>query len=258
MSEDEYRTNLSTLKDELAFLPLIGFGLALSREGSFYLFLGVDPLHVLNLADLVKVSVFYVLPTVPVFLFSSVVGAILMDKSENGKTKIGKLVASNTGRITRGIVLVLALLYWCFGLFPQSGYFFFLMFLVWLYGPKLTSVFLEATKSGAVAFGVLLLVILAMILSSNGAREAMNIRQGMLDDYPSYYAKQDEASDTYLVRNLSAGALVATRDENSVVFHGSNDQTVSFTIDPEPFKGWLCMTFGWCGLSGWSPSFLTE
>lgn len=225
----------------MSLLPVFGFVYAMSYEQAFFFSLGMRASQFLSLEDVIRSSVIYVAPSIPIILFSMWMG-VNIRVSSNGvlfserDSKFEKLVFY----FICANVLIIGSSYLLFGLSPELGIFFLLLIVsIFFFRFIVNAATIELGLSPHVGFVMYSLAIPAVIFAGQGIQSALQVRQANEMTYP-------KSGDEFFVRSLSNGEFVLSNDLETLEYHISNGRVVYFELNRKMFKGFLCEGFDWC------------
>ncbi len=241
----------------ISVLPVVGLAFAFCREGSFYYFLGVDPFQIVQIADLARVSVFYVVPALPLVLIGLWLGANSRQTDDNSAHERTIIPFP---KVLWWLLIFSAgtpvILYIFLGFNPPTGQFLLIVTCTIFAFTKiidLSSLFGGNTKAQSTTY---LFLLVCSIFAGQGSMEAMTIRSGDRDELALLVDTENGiqgSNEHSLVRALSGGHLVITNSADQLYFVSNETSAyIQFEVDNEPFRGILCYAFDVCRFSGWS------
>lgn len=241
----------------LAAIPALGFVLAISKEASFFYFLGVDMGQILDTSDIIRSSALNVLPAIPIlllsllsFTFSSLIVTTGQEK------KIEVITSDVVYYIMLATIVLSAGAFLLLGIAPESAVFSIavLVFLVLIREFVRLGKPLGASFRAYIASMVLLLVVGNFIAS--GALLAFKVRSGNLLSFPLFEdssSSSETQSEVRLIRRFSEGVLLLDY-QNKLIYYKHNTERLRLTynLKTEPYRGLFCYSLGWCWASGWT------
>lgn len=240
----------------IPIVPSIGFVLALCQEFAFFWHLGVNPNDLMTVGDIVRVSVFNVLPVVPLVLLS-----IWLNDYErySGPTKTTreKIYAAYDSGGSYLFVAIISFSAFAFLLFGWSPVIGTLMTYIWLILLFARIVIVPMFIQYEVPYKALVFIYLLMcvVFAGYGAVDALQIRSGDRSNLPRLNDHELEivsAEPLFVLKTFSNGVLVGTDVRDKIWFvSDSLSRTLEFNINPNPYAGFLCNSFEWCAFSGW-------
>jgi len=231
----------------LGLLPAISFVLSICYEGLFYFHLGTNYLHFYEIADYLRITVVFILPSLIPAIIGTFIGASNYESP-------GSRLEGILNRVVYWNILILATFSFSLILLfggPNHAKTLSVAIVVIFSGQLVLKYGVARGANMAVATFSYFVFFTIMLFSFVGFEEAEKIRFGKIDSRLRVNVNQIEFSsefnsNLYLVRSLSTGVIVLNSDRKLMFIPRNSVASVESQIDTSRWRGIFCEVFDSC------------